>query len=130
MNAQKLSFLLLLCIALIGFKAKAQGDACKIVGELSLPILETGGITSCMASGNPAVCQIAFAIHNCSQDPACNGVVSTVIENGCVYSVEKIGKTIKIIGTSAKENVNELQRTLNWLNSIDGMLWIMTSLGG
>ncbi len=124
----KLKFTLVFLAFLLMKSSSAQDDACKIVGELALPIIETSGLTACMVSVNPLVCEVSIAVHACSQDPACNGVVATIIENGCVFIVEKTDDAIKVIGTSAKDNASQMRQVYESLNTIEGMRWLMQRL--
>ncbi|MFD0862607.1 hypothetical protein ACFQ1M_10370 [Sungkyunkwania multivorans] len=106
----------------------AQDEACKIVGEISLPAVEAGAFFGCMSSANALACKVAFAAHNCGQDIACSGVVATIVEEGCKFTIRKTGQTIEIIGTAAKENAEELRQTYNALNTVEGMTWLMLYL--
>ncbi|WP_020569940.1 hypothetical protein [Neolewinella persica] len=112
----------------LGVIMNAQNDACKFVGEISIISVEKGAFLVCTKSANPAACSIAFAAHNCGDNPACEGIVKDLVEKGCKYTVEVVGNKIKIIGKSTEENVYELKRTWEALNSVEGILWIEKKL--
>lgn len=106
----------------------AQEEVCKIVGEIALPAVERGAFLSCMSSANALACKVAFAAHGCGEDPSCAGVVSTIVESGCTFTIKKTGDTIQIIGTTTKDNVEELTKTYEALNTVEGMTWLMLYL--
>lgn len=107
----------------------AQEEVCKIVGEIALPSVEAGAFLACMRSGNALACKVAFDAHQCSQDPSCSGVVATIVEDGCTFSIKKTEETIEIAGVTAKENVDNLIRTYNALNTVEGMIWLVRYFG-
>lgn len=124
---KRLITLLILFIS-ISFDALSQNGVCKVIGEISLPAVEAGAFLGCMSSANQLVCELAFAAHNCAQDISCSGVVSTLVEGGCEFSIVKTNGMIKIIGTSSEEAKASLVHTYEMLNSIEGIHWVMINL--
>ncbi|MBL4704253.1 MAG: hypothetical protein JKY54_07015 [Flavobacteriales bacterium] len=84
----------------------------------------------CSTSANPAACSIALAADACGSDPACSGIVSHFVKQGCDYTVEVVGDVIRIVGKATKENIDELEKTYDALNTVEGILWIQDILSG
>lgn len=108
----------------------AQNEYCQFIGEISLVSVEAGAFWTCTYTGNPASCSIALAAHNCGQNPACEGVVKSFVEEGCTYTVEVVDDKIKIMGKASKEKMFELQRTWEFLNTVQGINWLQRVLSG
>ena len=108
----------------------SQSEVCQFIGEISLVSVEAGAFYTCTYTGNPASCSIALAAHNCGQILACEGVVKNFVEKGCEYSVEIIGDKVKIVGKASKEKMFELQETWEYLNTVQGIIWLQKVLGG
>lgn len=108
----------------------SQSETCKFVGEISLVSVSAGAFWTCTYTGNPASCSIALAAHTCGKDPACNGVVKTLVEKGCKYTVEVVDDKIKIVGEATKEKMFDLQSTWEYLNRVEGIVWLQKLLEG
>jgi hypothetical protein len=105
-----------------------KNDGCKFIAEISIISVEKGAFLLCMNSGNPAACTVAFAAHNCGQNPSCEGIVKEFTEKGCSYTVKVVGEKIKIIGKSSFDKIEELNKTWKSLNSVEGIIWLQNTL--
>lgn len=122
------SILILLSLILMTNLSYSQSETCQFIAEISIVSVEKGAFLVCTKSANPAACTIALAAHNCGQDPFCDGVVKTFVENGCTYTIEKVNKKIKIVAKASKEKMLELQKTYEAINSVNGILWLQKVL--
>jgi hypothetical protein len=128
----KMIITLFLGLILIGStqNAQAQSETCTIIAEISLTAVERGAFLVCTRSANPAACTIALAADACGSDPACSGFVSHFVEKGCNYTIEVVGDNLKIIGKATKENIEELSKTYDAINSVEGIIWLQNILSG
>jgi hypothetical protein len=114
----------------LSFILYSQADACKFIAEISIISVEKGAFLACTNSANPAACTIAFAAHNCGQDPACDGVVKEFVEKGCTYTVKVTADKIKVIGEASKEALFDLNKTWHALNTVEGIRWLEQGILG
>lgn len=124
MGLFKLKYLLLLIVFSVSTSWSFGQEYCEFIGEISIDVAARGAFLACTRSANPAACTIAIAANSCAQDPACSGVVKKITEDGCNYTVKVVGAKMKIYGKALKSDMNELKRTYDALNSVDGIRWI------
>ncbi|MEM9894928.1 MAG: hypothetical protein AAF789_01045 [Bacteroidota bacterium] len=124
LSTMKIFVTSLVCYLAVFCAVGQSPTECKFIGEISLISVESGAFLACSKSGNSAACTIAVAAHNCGQNPACDGLVKELVENGCKYTVEVIGPKLRITGKSAVDGLEELKQTFNSLNTVEGVTWI------
>lgn len=122
--------LCLFVICLLGPNwAKSQSEAvCEFVGEIALPAATAASFYTCMQTGTPAACKIGYAMLQCQEDPACSGVVAKFTEAGCNYLVKKVGDVYRITAKAVPAKAEELRKTYQALNTIEGMRWLQRYL--
>ena len=127
---KKQSFLITFCLfMLLGFSNNISAQTtCKVIGEISIEAVKRGAFVACTRSANPTACSIAFAADACGDDPACSDVVKTITENGCTWTVKVVGKKLRIYGKASISKLNEMKRTYNALNTVQGIRWLQNSL--
>lgn len=105
-------------------------SSCDIIGEISIESVQRGAFLVCSRSANPTACSIALAADACGKDPACSGIVKTLVKNGCTWTVKVVGDKMRIIGKASSDKIYEMKRTYNALNSVQGIYWLQNTLSG
>ncbi len=63
------------------------------------------------------------------QDVATKGVAKKGVVMGCEFTVEVIGPQIKFTVQAASEQLDDMKKTYDALNTVEGMMWLIKKLG-
>lgn len=116
--------LLLFSVPALVAAQSVQESACYLTGQLSTTAIAGGALATCSVTGNPVTCAVAGRMLICAGDPACDGVVATLTEAGCNYSVTKSYEVINFTIKTTIENADKLRHTYDQLNTVEGIIWL------
>ena len=107
---------------------------CKIGAKVSIKAIEKWGTASCFIPEPTNITKLACAIGLILKDKKYAFGTQKIIEKGCVIIVEKTSKGFVEIYLDVKENYpkqkEEILNTLNFLNTVEGLLWIQAKMTG
>lgn len=109
------------------FLGENSQEICYFTGELATYGAATASFAVCLETGG-TTCAVALKLLECAENPACNGIVSTITEKGCTYLIQEVEGALRVFGKTTKDNAEELQNTFKTLDTISGMTWLMKYL--
>lgn len=107
---------------------------CKIGAKISVDQLKKWGTAGCLIPEPTQTSKIACAIGLALKNKVISSGTAKFIEKGCVITIETtVEKTVEIF-IEVKEELpkqkEEIINTINFLNTIEGMLWVQSIMSG
>jgi len=110
---------------------------CKIVSKVSVHYVKKWGKGLCLVPEPTNVTKIACAISGILHDDNVKDITENIVEEGCIVTVKYVYENkeafIEIVISvkeEAKKTKEEIENTINFLNTIEGLYWVMASMTG